>query len=98
MTEETTSKEDEGCPHHGTPHVCISPSQMKTDAERYRWLREQHNNPCGDFGVASLGQGEWTIIDEVAGIMDYTKLNVPYDLDRAIDIVKQRGANGEDNV
>lgn len=51
---------------------------LRADAERYRWLREQHNNPMGAFAVAELGQGDWKVIEEV---MDTAE----HDLDSAVD-------------
>jgi len=50
----------------------------RKDVERYRWIRDQHNNPMGAFGVADLGQGEWTVIEVV---MDTGQ----HDLDAAVD-------------
>jgi hypothetical protein len=41
--------------------------RLQKDAERYRWIRDQHNNSTGDFAVAELGQGDWTEIGVVLG-------------------------------
>ncbi|MDG9784947.1 hypothetical protein [Metapseudomonas otitidis] len=56
--------------------------EFRKDAERYRWIRDQHNNPMGAFGVADLGMGEWTIIEVV---MDTGQ----HDLDAAVDAAMQ---------
>lgn len=51
---------------------------LRPDAERYRWLRETHNDSCGAFAVAELGQGDWKVIEEVTETAEH-------DLDAAID-------------
>lgn len=60
---------------------------LRPDAERYRWLRETHNDSCGAFAVAELGQGDWKVIEEVTETAEH-------DLDAAIDAAMAAAKNG----
>lgn len=53
-------------------------AELKRDAERYKWLRDQHNNTSATYSVAEVLHGDWVSIEENNGITGT-------DLDAAID-------------
>lgn len=61
--------------------------ESQLQAARYRWIRDQHNDPKGTFAVVAPGQGDWCIIDDLVGNSpDYTQREVAYDLDSSVSL------------
>lgn len=65
--------------------------QCSKDAERYRWLRDKHNEEKGDTWV-SVWSGEWKSLDSHL----LPGFDGELDLDKSVDaaIAKEGGANG----
>jgi hypothetical protein len=62
----------------------LTESDLAKDAQRYRWIREHHNDPASDIAVT--GGGEDVMLEDVAGL-PYTNTGPSMDLDAALTVL-----------